>query len=80
MTHDYKRNGTTTLFAVLNVLNGQVITQRQQRHRHTGWLQFLRQTRDAKGQEHCIWTAKANDTLQNRADRKLGLKKNEALP
>ena len=43
MTHDYKRNGTTTLFAALNVLDGQVISQCQQRHRHTEWLKFLRQ-------------------------------------
>jgi transposase len=34
MTHDYKRNGTTTLFAALNVLDGQVIGQCQQRHTH----------------------------------------------
>ncbi|MDA3876205.1 MAG: IS630 family transposase [Halothiobacillus sp.] len=43
MTHDYKRNGTTTLFAALNVLDGQVIAQCQQRHRHIEWLKFLRQ-------------------------------------
>jgi transposase len=43
MTHDYKRNGTTTLFAALNVLDGQVISQCQQRHRHTEWLKFLKQ-------------------------------------
>ena len=43
MTHDYKRHGTTTLFAALNVLNGQVIAQCQRRHRHTEWLKFLRQ-------------------------------------
>jgi hypothetical protein len=43
LTHDYKRHGTTTLFAALNVLDGQVIAQCQQRHRHTEWLQFLRQ-------------------------------------
>jgi len=42
MTHDYKRNGTTTLFAALNVLDGRVIAQCQQRHRHTEWLKFLR--------------------------------------
>jgi transposase len=42
MTHDYKRNGTTTLFAALNVLDGQVIAQCQQRHRHEEWLTFLR--------------------------------------
>ena len=43
MTHDYKRNGTTTLFAALNVLNGEVIAQCQKRHRHTEWLKFLKQ-------------------------------------
>ncbi|APZ43758.1 IS630 family transposase [Acidihalobacter ferrooxydans] len=43
MTHDYKRHGTTTLFAALNVLNGQVIGQCQQRHTHAQWLKFLRQ-------------------------------------
>ena len=43
MTHDYKRNGTTTLFAALNVLDGQVIGQCQQRHTHVEWLRFLRQ-------------------------------------
>jgi hypothetical protein len=47
LTHDYKRNGTTTLFAALNVLDGKVITQRQQRHRHTEWLKFTR-TSDAE--------------------------------
>jgi transposase len=43
MTHDYKRHGTTTLFAALNVLDGTVIGQCQKRHRHTEWLTFLRQ-------------------------------------
>jgi transposase len=43
MTHDYKRHGTTTLFAALNVLDGTVIGQCQQRHRHSEWLKFLRQ-------------------------------------
>lgn len=43
MTHDYKRHGTTTLFAGLNVLDGQVIGQCQKRHTHVQWLKFLRQ-------------------------------------
>lgn len=43
MTHDYKRHGTTTLFAALNALDGTVISQCQSRHRHTEWLKFLRQ-------------------------------------
>ncbi len=42
MTDDYKRNGTTTLFAVLNVLDGTVIGHCQQRHTQAEWLKFLR--------------------------------------
>jgi transposase len=42
MTHDYKRNGTTTLFAALNVLDGKVIGECYPRHRHQEWLKFLR--------------------------------------
>jgi transposase len=42
MTHDYKRNGTTTLFAALNVLTGLVIGQCLPRHRHDEFLRFLR--------------------------------------
>ena len=41
MTHDYKRNGTTTLFAALNVLDGSVIGQNMQRHRHQEFIGFL---------------------------------------
>jgi transposase len=42
MTHDYKRNGTTTLFAALDVATGRVIGQCMKRHRHQEWLKFLR--------------------------------------
>jgi transposase len=42
MTHDYKRNGTTTLFAALNVLTGVVMGQCFARHRHEEFLKFLR--------------------------------------
>jgi len=41
MTHDYKRNGTTTLFAALNVLDGTVIGRNMQRHRHQEFVRFL---------------------------------------
>src|SRR6188768_775855 len=41
MTHDYKRHGTTTLFAALNVLDGTVIGQNMQRHRHQEFMRFL---------------------------------------
>jgi len=47
MTHDYKRNGTATLFAALNTLDGQVISLCQDRHRHQEWLKFLRLLDDA---------------------------------
>lgn len=42
MTHDYKRHGTTTLFAAMNAASGQVISLCQQRHRHQEWIKFLR--------------------------------------
>src|SRR6201998_431552 len=41
MTHDYKRHGTTTLFAALNVLDGTVIGCNMQRHRHQEFIRFL---------------------------------------
>ena len=47
MTHDYKRNGTATLFAALNTLDGSVISICQERHRHQEWLKFLRLLDDA---------------------------------
>ena len=43
MTHDYKRHGTTTLFAALSTLDGSLISCCQPRHRHEEWLVFLRQ-------------------------------------
>ena len=42
MTHDYKRNGTTTLFAALNVTEGKIIGRCMKRHRHQEWLGFLK--------------------------------------
>jgi transposase len=42
MTHDYKRNGTTTLFAALCTLSGHVISECMARHRHQEWLKFLK--------------------------------------
>src|SRR5215203_4308073 len=41
MTHDYKRHGTTTLFAALNILDGTVIGRNMQRHRHQEFVRFL---------------------------------------
>lgn len=42
MTHDYKRHGTTTLFAAMEVLRGKVVGQCHSRHRHQEFLKFLR--------------------------------------
>ena len=42
LTHDYKRNGTASLFAALNAANGEVYGLCQERHRHQEWLKFLR--------------------------------------
>ena len=41
VTHDYKRHGTTTLFAALNILDGTVIGRNMQRHRHQEFIRFL---------------------------------------
>ncbi|MFN7141943.1 MAG: IS630 family transposase [Limisphaerales bacterium] len=41
MTHDYKRNGTTSLFAAMNTLSGEVIGTCMKKHRHQEWLRFL---------------------------------------
>lgn len=42
VTHDYERHGTTTLFAALDILSGEVIAQCKPRHRHQEFLSFLR--------------------------------------
>jgi putative transposase len=57
VTHDYKRHGTTTLFAALNVLNGAVLATCKPRHRHQEFLSFLREIDAAVPAElavHCI--------------------------
>jgi transposase len=46
MTHDYKRNGTATLFAAMSTLDGSVISMCDDRHRHQEWLKFLRRIDD----------------------------------
>ena len=51
MTHDYKRNGVTTLFAALNTLTGEVLSMTDQLHRHQEWLKFLK-TIDRKTPKH----------------------------
>ena len=43
LTHDYKRNGTTTMFAALNTLDGSIIETCMPKHRHQEWIRFLNQ-------------------------------------
>lgn len=57
VTHDYKRNGTTTLFAALNILKGEVIGTCIKRHRHQEFIKFLNKINEAVAKEleiHCI--------------------------
>lgn len=42
MTHDYKRNGTTTLFAAIDMAKGRVISACMEKHRHQEWIKFLK--------------------------------------
>jgi transposase len=61
MTHDYKRNGTTTLFAALNTANREVYRLCQQRHRHQEWLRFLRMINHTVAEEKQIHIICDND-------------------
>lgn len=54
MTHDYKRNGTATLFAAMNAVDGTVISLCEDRHRHQEWLKFLRLIDQSTPQEKTI--------------------------
>jgi transposase len=53
MTHDYKRNGTTTLFAAFDVLEGKVIGRCMQRHRHQEFIRFLNAVEREVHQDIC---------------------------
>ena len=56
-THDYKRHGTTTLFAAFNILNGKVIGSCQPRHRSKEFVKFLRQfLKRCQRARRCIWS------------------------
>ena len=54
MTHDYKRNGTTSLFAALNIATGQVIGTCMKQHRHQEWIRFLNRIKAAAPTERQV--------------------------
>jgi hypothetical protein len=54
-THDYKRNGTATLFAALNVHDGTVIGRNMQHHRHQEFTRFLNAVEKVDGSNYRIW-------------------------
>lgn len=57
ITHDYKRNGTTTLFAALNILKGEIIGECVKRHRHQEFIKFLKLIDEAVEKDyeiHCV--------------------------
>src|SRR6202166_899662 len=51
VTHDYRRHGTTTLFAALDTVKGKVLTQCRQRHRHQEYLGFLSRDREERARD-----------------------------
>lgn len=51
-THDYRRHGTTTLFAAIEMVSGNVVSQCMPRHRHQEWLKFLKQIDEEMPQEY----------------------------
>ena len=53
-THDYRRHGTTTLFAAIELLSGNVVSQCMPRHRHQEWLKFLRRIDEETPQEYAL--------------------------
>jgi hypothetical protein len=70
MTDDYKRNGTATMFAALNVADGIVISMCDDRHRHQEWPEELIMAirnyinRHNQKPKPFIWTARASDILE----------------
>jgi transposase len=75
MTHDYKRHGTTTLFAALNVATGAVIGQCSKRHRHQEFLRFLRVTDRQTSKRLDLHLIVDNYATHNHARVKTWLKK-----
>jgi hypothetical protein len=72
-THDYKRNGTTTLFAALNGLDGKVIGRNMQRHRHQEFIRFLNAVEREVPKGKAIHVILDNDAVHKHAKVKAWL-------
>jgi len=75
MTHDYKRNGTTTLFAALELSEGRLIGTCMKKHRHQEWLKFLRQIDRETPQDKDLHLIVDNYATHKHANVKKWLKK-----
>lgn len=80
MTHDYKRNGTTTLFAALSVTDGTLITQCQSRHRHQEWIKFLKTIDRETVPEFDLHLIVDNDATHKHPKVQAWLKKHPRFP
>jgi transposase len=78
-THDYKRNGTSTLFAALNVFTGEVIAACKQRHRHQEFLQFLKTIEKETPADKELHVIVDNYATHKHAKVKNWLKRNERV-
>ncbi len=77
VTHDYKRHGTTTLFAALNVLTGVVIGQCPPRHRHEEFLKFLRTVDNQVPKHLAVHLILDNYATHNHADVQTWLRRHQ---
>lgn len=76
MTHDYKRHGTSTLFAALNVLTGEVIGECKKRHRHQEFLSFLKKVEAQSDKDKALHVIVDNYSTHKHEKVRNWLKKN----
>ena len=79
MTHDYKRHGTSTLFAALEVQTGQVIGQCKKRHRHQEFLDFLKEVNKQTPQDKTLHIIVDNYATHKHEKVKNWLKRNKRV-
>ncbi len=77
MTHDYKRNGTTSLFAAMNVADGRIIGTCMKRHRHQEWLRFLKRIKQSVPEEKEIHLICDNYATHKHPKVKAWIKRNK---